>query len=121
MFRQIKFILCLFPFYFCYSDFGGGGWGGGGGGGGGGSGGGYGGSRSDINDVKLQPENFESLSNFEKNFYVEHPAVSAMTDAEVEAYRLKRTITVEGKNVPKPVRTFEEASFPGEARFHTTK
>ena len=63
--------------------------------------------------MSLPSQNFDNLTPFEKNFYVEHPAVSAMTDAEVHEYRKKRSITVEGSNVPKPVRTFEEASFPG--------
>eukprot|EP00285_Hemiselmis_virescens_P002718 CAMPEP_0173412854 /NCGR_PEP_ID=MMETSP1356-20130122/80483_1 /TAXON_ID=77927 ORGANISM="Hemiselmis virescens, Strain PCC157" /NCGR_SAMPLE_ID=MMETSP1356 /ASSEMBLY_ACC=CAM_ASM_000847 /LENGTH=340 /DNA_ID=CAMNT_0014374795 /DNA_START=19 /DNA_END=1038 /DNA_ORIENTATION=+ len=35
-----------------------------------------------------------------------------MTDEEVEKVRSERQITVTGSNVPKPVRTFEEGSFP---------
>lgn len=35
-----------------------------------------------------------------------------MTDDEVVAYRRRREITVEGRDIPKPVRSFEEASFP---------
>jgi len=52
------------------------------------------------------------LVKFEKNFYQEHPAVSAMSDYETEEYRRRRAITCHGRDVPKPVRTFEEASFP---------
>eukprot|EP00897_Mesotaenium_endlicherianum_P008198 jgi/Mesen1/7406/ME000388S06621 len=95
--------------------FGGGGFGGGGFGGGGfggGGGGGYGGNKRDLDNIVLPSENFDNLSTFEKNFYVEHPAVTACTDEEVEAYRRKRQISIEGRLVPKPVRTFEEASFP---------
>lgn len=36
------------------------------------------------------------------------------TDEEVAAYRNQRQIHVYGEGVPKPVSTFEEASFPGE-------
>merc|ERR1719446_707384 len=57
--------------------------------------------------------NRESLIKFEKNFYQEHPAVAGMSDDEGDRLRSKKGITiVEGRNVPKPVRTFEEASFP---------
>lgn len=38
--------------------------------------------------------------------------VQRRTDAEIEAYRRKRQIHVYGEGVPKPVETFEEASFP---------
>merc|ERR1719401_2226396 len=55
----------------------------------------------------------ESLVKFEKNFYQEHPAVAAMSEDEAERIRRAKNITVvEGRHIPKPVRTFEEASFP---------
>lgn len=54
----------------------------------------------------------DKLPKFEKNFYVEHPAVAARSWDEVDEFRKKHEITVVGKNVPKPVTTFEEASFP---------
>lgn len=53
-----------------------------------------------------------SLPKFEKNFYKEHPDVERMDDQEVDDFRVKNTITVQGRDIPKPVRTFEEASFP---------
>lgn len=39
--------------------------------------------------------------------------VAAMSEHEVRTYRARRDITVEGNDVPKPIRTFQEASFPG--------
>jgi len=55
----------------------------------------------------------ESLIKFEKNFYQEHPAVVAMPPEEADRIRQAKNITiVAGGQVPKPVRTFEEASFP---------
>jgi hypothetical protein len=42
----------------------------------------------------------------------EHPAVAAMTLAEAEGWRREKQITIQGTNIPKPVRTFEEGSFP---------
>ena len=96
------------------SGYGGSGYGGGGGGGyggggyGGGSGYGYGnGGRSSA--APLDPA---SLPAFEKDFYVEHTNVTNRTDGEVEAYRRKCEMTVEGHDVPRPVESFEEAGFP---------
>eukprot|EP01111_Echinosteliopsis_oligospora_P011266 TRINITY_DN3677_c0_g1_i2.p1 TRINITY_DN3677_c0_g1~~TRINITY_DN3677_c0_g1_i2.p1 ORF type:complete len:770 (+),score=222.48 TRINITY_DN3677_c0_g1_i2:49-2358(+) len=53
-----------------------------------------------------------SLPKFEKNFYVEHPEVKAMTDQEVTDFRTTNNCQVTGRDVPKPIRTFTEASFP---------
>jgi ATP-dependent RNA helicase DDX5/DBP2 len=50
--------------------------------------------------------------SFEKNFYVEHPDVAAMTEAEADEIRRKHGISILRGHAPKPVRTFEEASFP---------
>merc|ERR1719331_2178574 len=63
----------------------------------------------------LQKINWNSVSlvKFEKDFYQEHPAVAGMSEDEAERIRKHKSITlVDGRNVPKPVRTFEEASFP---------
>ncbi len=38
--------------------------------------------------------------------------MTAMTQQEVDAFRASKQINVMGANVPKPVRTFEEGSFP---------
>ncbi|KAF6156315.1 hypothetical protein GIB67_013759 [Kingdonia uniflora] len=54
----------------------------------------------------------DGLTHFEKNFYVETPSVESMTKSEVEAYRLRREITVEGKDIPKPVKEFHDLGFP---------
>ncbi|KAG9446496.1 hypothetical protein H6P81_012624 [Aristolochia fimbriata] len=68
--------------------------------------------RPELNNVQLARETFENLIPFEKNFYVESPAVQAMSDEEVTRYRVSRQIRVEGRHVPKPIRTFAEANFP---------
>jgi ATP-dependent RNA helicase DDX5/DBP2 len=111
-----------YPSIMSYGGYGGGGGGYSGGGGGGGYGGGGGdsaGPRSnyDSGDLgsNLKQINWsrESLIKFEKNFYQEHPNVSNMPDHEADRIRQSKSITiVNGTNVPKPVRTFEEASFP---------
>lgn len=86
--------------------------GGGYGGGGGGGGGGY--SSNDLGS-NLKSINWSSVSliKFEKDFYQEHPSVSALSPADADALRKSKNITiVNGESVPKPVRNFEEASFP---------
>ncbi|KAE8667116.1 DEAD-box ATP-dependent RNA helicase 20 [Hibiscus syriacus] len=54
----------------------------------------------------------DGLTPFEKNFYVESPSVAAMSETEVEEYRKRREITVEGRDVPKPVKSFADVGFP---------
>jgi len=61
----------------------------------------------------LAKPDFSNLPVFDKNFYIQHPAVTARTQEEVEAYRQRYQIHVYGDGVPKPVTSFEEASFPG--------
>lgn len=70
--------------------------------------------RDDINSIQLATQDFSNLPPFEKNFYVEHPAVTRRSPADVDTYRKLREIHVQGSGVPKPCTTFEEASFPGE-------
>lgn len=53
-----------------------------------------------------------------QNFYYEHPAVTSRSEDEIRRYREQRDIHVTGEGVPKPVSTFEEASFPGEPGLH---
>ncbi|KAL6859311.1 ATP-dependent RNA helicase dbp2 [Trichoderma novae-zelandiae] len=103
---------------------GGGGYGGGrggfgGGGGGGGFGGGYGGGggggdRMSHLGAGLQKQDwdFSALPKFEKDFYKEHPDVSARSPEEIEAFRRKHQMTIAGRDVPRPVETFDEAGFP---------
>ncbi|KAI3785800.1 hypothetical protein L1987_44925 [Smallanthus sonchifolius] len=79
----------------------------------GGRGGRGGGSKGDLDSITLPKQDFGNLVPFEKNFYIECRSVSDMTDHEVAIYRGRREITVEGNDVPKPVRMFHEAGFPG--------
>ena len=52
------------------------------------------------------------LIPFQKDFYREHPAISELSPEEVEELRRQLKVTLKGPNLPRPVRTFEEASFP---------
>lgn len=68
--------------------------------------------RDDLDNLTLPKQEFGNLVAFEKNFYVESPSVRAMTEQEAAVYRARREITVEGHDVPKPIRMFHEANFP---------
>ncbi|EWY85285.1 ATP-dependent RNA helicase DBP2 [Fusarium oxysporum f. sp. raphani 54005] len=97
------------------NGYGGGGGGGFGGGGfGGGYGGGAGGDRMGALGAGLKNQEWDvsTLPKFEKSFYKEHPDVTNRSDADVEAFRRKHQMTIAGKDVPRPVETFDEAGFP---------
>ncbi|KAL4743819.1 Phosphomethylpyrimidine kinase-domain-containing protein [Aspergillus similis] len=95
--------------------YGGGGYGGGGyGRGGGGAGAGAGGDRMGNlgSGLKKQDWDLDTLPKFEKSFYKEHPDVTARSQREVDEFRKKCEMTVQGRDVPRPVETFDEAGFP---------
>ena len=48
----------------------------------------------------------------EKNFYMEHPDVTAWREGDAENWRRDRRIRVCDRRAPKPVRTLMEAAFP---------
>jgi len=54
----------------------------------------------------------DSLPKFEKNFYKEHPNLQARSQLDVDEYRNSKEITVCGRNVPRPCRTFNEVNLP---------
>ncbi|KAI9160390.1 hypothetical protein LWI28_007695 [Acer negundo] len=67
-------------------------------------------SRKRDYDVAEPPRklDLDGLTPFEKNFYVESPSVATMSEKEVEEHRLQREITVEGRDIPKPVKSFSD-------------
>lgn len=58
-------------------------------------------------------QDLNALPKFEKAFYKEDPAVAVRSAAEVDSFRQQYQITVQGRDVPKPVTSFDEAGFPG--------
>ncbi|KAI1824403.1 ATP-dependent RNA helicase DBP2 [Xylaria intraflava] len=90
-----------------------GGGGGGYGGGGYGSGGGGGDRMSNLGAGLSKPQwDLGKLPKFEKSFYKEDEAVAQRPMSEVERFRRDHQITIAGRDVPKPVETFDEAGFP---------
>ncbi|KDP31038.1 hypothetical protein JCGZ_11414 [Jatropha curcas] len=69
-------------------------------------------SRGDLDDIALPKQDFGNLVPFKKNFYIESPSVQSMSENDAMMYRARRDITVEGHDVPKPIRMFQEANFP---------
>lgn len=51
-------------------------------------------------------------TTFEKNLYHEHEDVKARSAEDIVAFREKKKVNVEGNALPRPITTFEEASFP---------
>jgi ATP-dependent RNA helicase DDX5/DBP2 len=87
---------------------------GGGAGGGGYHAGGHGGGGGSNLGANLHQIDFNSqqLVPFEKDFYIEHPDVSKRSEQEAEDWRASKQIVVNGRDIPKPVYTFDEASMP---------
>ncbi|GAA5828958.1 hypothetical protein JCM11251_004079 [Rhodosporidiobolus azoricus] len=63
--------------------------------------------------VNLQAVDFsqKELPKFAKDFYVPHANIAARTDAEVDAFRLAKNITVEG-DAPRPIHSWAEGGLP---------
>lgn len=70
------------------------------------------GSKRDFDSISLPKQDFENLAPFKKNFYEEVEDIASMTEDEVREYRERREITVDGRDVPKPVKSFRDAGFP---------
>ncbi|KAI2837389.1 hypothetical protein CBS11350_8754 [Aspergillus niger] len=62
--------------------------------------------------LKKQEWDLDSLPKFEKSFYKEHADVSERSQRDVDEFRKKHEMAVQGRNVPRPVETFDEAGFP---------
>ena len=62
--------------------------------------------------LKEQHWDLSSLPKFEKSFYKEDPAITNRSPRDVDAFRTKKEINVQGRGVPRPVETFDEAGFP---------
>jgi ATP-dependent RNA helicase DDX5/DBP2 len=78
--------------------------------------GGYGGGGDKMSNLgaglKTQQWDMATLPKFEKSFYNEDPLVTGRSSRDVDAFRREKEITVQGRNVPRPVETFDEAGFP---------
>ncbi|BFZ17308.1 hypothetical protein BsWGS_20348 [Bradybaena similaris] len=64
---------------------------------------------------------FSDLPKFEKNFYVEQPAVANRSQEEIRIFREDNQITISGTEIPNPIFTFEEGNFPDYIMDHVKK
>jgi ATP-dependent RNA helicase DDX5/DBP2 len=55
---------------------------------------------------------FSKLDPIKKDVYQENDEVAALTTEEVMAFRKAGEMTIQGKNVPKPIMKFHQAGFP---------
>ncbi|KAL5532837.1 DBP2_1 [Sanghuangporus sanghuang] len=83
---------------------------------GGGFGGGYGGVYDKQSTLGSHLHSIDwgkqQLTKFEKNFYVEDKRASDRSDKEVQDFRRDKQVIVAGRNVPKPIFSFDETGFP---------
>ena len=63
--------------------------------------------------LKEQQWDLSTMPKFEKQFYKEDEIVSSRSSRDVDNFRREKQITVQGRGVPRPVETFDEAGFPG--------
>ncbi|KAJ2233483.1 ATP-dependent RNA helicase dbp2 [Coemansia sp. RSA 1722] len=78
-------------------------------------------SRPQPQELVKPDWDIDSLPKFEKNFYVENPAVTSRTGQEVEEYRAKHEMTIHGESIPNPITSFAEAGFPDYVMSEITK
>ncbi|CAG0914664.1 unnamed protein product [Notodromas monacha] len=77
------------------------------------SGGGGGGGKKELGEnLKRIKWDISTLIPFEKNFYAPTTKVNARPVPEVDHYRAEHDITMVGRDIPKPIITFEEANLP---------
>ncbi|CAL8329627.1 unnamed protein product [Lota lota] len=81
-------------------------------GGGGGRGGPPGKFGNPGDKLRKKHWNLNELPKFQKNFYQEHQDVIHRTAQEVEQFRRTKEVTVKGRECPKPILKFHEATFP---------
>lgn len=63
-------------------------------------------------NLQKQEWDLEKLPKFEKNFYKEDPSVAKLSDEDIAKFRKDNEMTIFGKDVPRPIATFDEAGFP---------
>lgn len=92
----------------------GGGYGGSNGYSSGGYGGGAGGDKMSNLGAGLKQQHWDlaTMPKFEKSFYKEASSVENRSARDVDEFRRVKEISVQGKNVPRPVESFDEAGFP---------
>ncbi|KAL9053870.1 MAG: hypothetical protein Q9162_004517 [Coniocarpon cinnabarinum] len=80
------------------------------------NGGSYGGGGDKMSNLggglKAVDWDMSALPRFDKSFYKEHADVQHRSQSAIDAWRRENQVTVQGRGVPRPVETFDEASFP---------
>ncbi|KAL5112730.1 putative ATP-dependent RNA helicase DDX5 [Taenia crassiceps] len=67
---------------------------------------------SSLDDLKPPRWDLSDLPRFEKVFYREHPAVTNRSQEEVDRFRDENRMTLSGRDVPRPIFSFNEICLP---------
>jgi len=64
--------------------------------------------------MKLQAPDWSrtELKPFRKNFYKEHPEIAHLSEDQIVQWRTSSEIKVFGQNIPRPIKSFEQANLP---------
>ncbi|QPG73966.1 ATP-dependent RNA helicase dbp2 [Brettanomyces nanus] len=62
--------------------------------------------------LQKQEWDLDTMPKFEKDFYKEDPVVAGMTEEAIAKFRKDNEMSIFGKDVPRPISTFDEAGFP---------
>lgn len=78
----------------------------------GGRGGDYDNGESRHQPAPAPVANWSEMPEIKKDFYRESPEISSMSEGEANAFRAEHQMMMQGDNIPKPVKTFQQAGFP---------
>lgn len=67
---------------------------------------------SSLDDLKPPRWDVIALPKIQKVFYKEHPAVAARSQDEIDAFRMKNRMALNGRDVPRPIFSFSEINLP---------
>ena len=71
------------------------------------------GGREDSYQAAPAPvANWSEMPEIKKNFYRESPEISSMSEGEANAFRTEHQMMMQGENIPKPIKSFQQAGFP---------
>lgn len=65
----------------------------------------------DIDFAYSETPDFSGLEPFKRDFYKEHPEVAALSSDEVNNFRKEHKMVLQGRDVPKPLKSFNHAAF----------
>lgn len=71
-----------------------------------------GGNEGSYQPAPTPVSNWSEMPEIKKDFYNECAEIAAMSEAEANAFRVEYQMVMQGENIPKPVKTFQQVGFP---------